>query len=279
MASWFRLETTLPDHPKLIKLARITGISQMEALGQIVTLFSRVSDCSPDGDISSYDQDDIEIMARWDGERGSFFRALIDVKFIDIEGEFMGIHGWMERAERHKAALRKRKQREKGKEANVTGQSLDSHGTGRDNGVTVTEDVTGRDETRRDETKNKPMSSQGRTRRSYSEDVNKVLDHYKLYHPKGPGSRPGDKEKKAIIARLKEGFPVEELTEAIDGMHKTPHNLGQNERNTQYLDLELCMRNSANVNRFIKNNSIHRGSPLSKEVQSTINAAKEFLEE
>jgi len=40
---------------------------------------------------------------------------------------------------------------------------------------------------------------------------------------------------------------------AIDGCHKTPHNLGDNDRNQKFLGLELIMRSSDQVIRFLEN--------------------------
>lgn len=80
-----------------------------------------------------------------------------------------------------------------------------------------------------------------------------VIEHYKTYHPKSfPKVTSKRKEWKLIQERL-ESFGVEILKDAIDGMHRTPHNLGVNDRRTQYLDLELCMRNDQNVERFARN--------------------------
>jgi hypothetical protein len=55
----------------------------------------------------------------------------------------------------------------------------------------------------------------------------------------------------SVRARLSDGFTVDDLCAAIDGMHRTPHNLGQNATGTRYLDLELCVRTAAHVRRFM----------------------------
>lgn len=85
-------------------------------------------------------------------------------------------------------------------------------------------------------------------------DILAVFDHYRIVHPRAH-LKPTAKmdEWKKINARLDEGSTVEELCKAIDGMHVTPHNLGENGRGTKYLQLELCMRTSGQVLRFIEN--------------------------
>ena len=110
--------------------------------------------------------------------------------------------------------------------------------------------------------------------------VNEVYQHWGTYHPGAAGRqlRATSKIYKAIDARLKEGHTVAELQEAIDGCHHTPHNLGQNERGTQYLSLELICRDDANVDRFRENMRQHRegGPVLGQQTQRTLSAVDEW---
>lgn len=92
-------------------------------------------------------------------------------------------------------------------------------------------------------------------------DVLDVFAHYRTHHPKAvPNPQPKSKEWRAIEARISEGFSVGDLCLAIDGCHRTPHNLGQNDRGQKYLGLELIMRNGDQVTRFIEN-ATKFGSP------------------
>ena len=94
-----------------------------------------------------------------------------------------------------------------------------------------------------------------------------MFTHYQTHHPRCLVL--DDKTARAISARLLEGFSVADLCLAIDGMHRTPHNLGENDRGTKYLDLELCMRSGANVNRFMEKRSRRRpGRPRGKPPKS-----------
>ncbi len=77
--------------------------------------------------------------------------------------------------------------------------------------------------------------------------INAVIEHYRTYHTR---ARPGNRERRKIRDRIREGYSVEDLCKAIDGCHKTPHNLGENERGQTYLSLELIVRNADQVNRF-----------------------------
>jgi len=95
-----------------------------------------------------------------------------------------------------------------------------------------------------------PSSPPGDT---VADKVRQVFAHYRVYHPKAhPDPQPDSKEWRLVVARLKEGYAVETLKKAIDGCHLTPYNLGQNERGQKYLSLELILRNSSNVSRFME---------------------------
>jgi hypothetical protein len=61
-----------------------------------------------------------------------------------------------------------------------------------------------------------------------------------------PKRRPGgltEKDRKAIKARLKEGFPLDDLKAAVRGLFISPFYLGQNERQTEYLELRHALNN------------------------------------
>jgi hypothetical protein len=82
-----------------------------------------------------------------------------------------------------------------------------------------------------------------------------VMDHYKKYHPRAfPKVLSTLKEAKKIQARLKEGFSVEDLIEAIDGCHRSEYHQGQNDQNKKYDSLELIVRDGSKVQQFIEIN-------------------------
>lgn len=65
-----------------------------------------------------------------------------------------------------------------------------------------------------------------------------------------PHSVLDDKRHKVITARIKEGYTKERIMQAIRGIKLSPHNMGQNDRNTKFDDIELICRTGANVDRF-----------------------------
>lgn len=78
-----------------------------------------------------------------------------------------------------------------------------------------------------------------------SAEVQEVVQHYLTYHPR---SKPSPKVLKNIAERInKDGYSVQDLKDAIDGMHQNPFNLGQNDKGVKYLGLELCTRSGEKV--------------------------------
>jgi len=80
-----------------------------------------------------------------------------------------------------------------------------------------------------------------------------VFAHYRGYHSRAfPAPKSGTKEWGQIAARLREGYSVADLCQAIDGYHRSPYHCGQNESGTKYLDLNLIVRTGSHVARGIE---------------------------
>jgi len=81
--------------------------------------------------------------------------------------------------------------------------------------------------------------------------VSIVFDHWKktMGHEKAV---LGEKRKKAILARIKDGYSVETLCQAIDGCRASPFHMGDNKDGTVYDELGLICRDSAQVDKFCK---------------------------
>lgn len=108
--------------------------------------------------------------------------------------------------------------------------------------------------------------------------VRAVFSHYRKLHPRAhPRPVPESKEWKLIVARLNEGYSVEDICEAIDGCHKTPHNCGMNENQTKYQDLDLIVRKSGNVARFLENNRSAPQPVLNQKSQKASMARESYL--
>lgn len=71
----------------------------------------------------------------------------------------------------------------------------------------------------------------------------KVMDH--------PTAKLIKVREKAIAARLKEGYTVEQITAAIDGCRRSKFHMGENDSGIVYDDLTLICRNGAKLEFFI----------------------------
>jgi len=118
---WIELHDSSRDHPKIIKLARVLKIHQAQALGHMVSIWTWALRMCPDGDLSSFDDDDIEIGAMWSGEPGALVAAAEDLRLLDRndDGNFI-IHDWDDFSGSLKAAKRAREYRKRKRDASVT---------------------------------------------------------------------------------------------------------------------------------------------------------------
>lgn len=60
-----------------------------------------------------------------------------------------------------------------------------------------------------------------------------------------PKRRPGgmsDKDRKRVRTLLRDGWALEDLQRAVRGLFLSPHHLGQNDRGTEYLEIEYALR-------------------------------------
>lgn len=101
-----------------------------------------------------------------------------------------------------------------------------------------------------------------------ADHINEVLSHWASYHPHG---RPGDKERKYIVARFNEGYTVAQLCRAIDGLHRSPFHCGENDRGMKYLNIPVCFRDSSQVEKFIELAN-DDGPVLSEKTKRTVRA-------
>jgi len=68
-----------------------------------------------------------------------------------------------------------------------------------------------------------------------------------------PRAKLDNKRHRRIAQALKLGYSVEELKQAINGCSLTPYNMGSNDQNQRYDDIELILRDAPHIDRFIAN--------------------------
>lgn len=108
---WIELHDGARDHPKVLKLARDLAISQVTALGHMVSLWAWTLRMAPDGNLSSFDSADIEIGAKWDGIPGAFVAACTSRRLLDLINGGYFVHDWIHYSGSLKVAERKRRER------------------------------------------------------------------------------------------------------------------------------------------------------------------------
>lgn len=102
------------------------------------------------------------------------------------------------------------------------------------------------------------------TKISFVEHARRVFGFW-CEHMKHPKAALDAKREKAIVARLRDGYSAEDLIQAVRGCKLTPHNMGKNDRQTVYDDIELICRDAAHVDRFIRAATTSNGTkPPSK---------------
>lgn len=88
-------------------------------------------------------------------------------------------------------------------------------------------------------------------KRSLVEQARRVFGFW-CEHMKHQKAALDTKRERAIAARLKDGYSAEDLIQAVKGCKLTPHNMGKNDRNQVYDDIELICRDASHVDRFIR---------------------------
>lgn len=81
------------QHPKTKKLIRRVGI---EGIRSLQILWTWAANNKSDGNLAGLDEEDIELAADWQGDIGVFFKALVEVRWIDETDSGYALHEWLE---------------------------------------------------------------------------------------------------------------------------------------------------------------------------------------
>jgi hypothetical protein len=117
--AWIESHQELARHPKTKKFARKLGVSNPTAIGHLHYLWWWALDYAQDGDLSSFEIEDIADAMDWPYEEASnLINALIESEFVDKDGERLLLHDWYDYAgrlvdKREQNKERKRKSRAK----------------------------------------------------------------------------------------------------------------------------------------------------------------------
>lgn len=116
----------------------------------------------------------------------------------------------------------------------------------------------------------------------FSASVSEVFEHWTRVHehPQAKLGDAGSKRYRAIAGRLRDGYTVDQLKQAVEGCKNSPHHMGKNESNTVYDDIELICRSGAHVDKFMRlANANPSHMNLGAAGRETVSAAQQWLQQ
>ena len=124
--AWVPVDIGLAQNPKTKRFARKLDISIPTAIGHLTLLWCWTLNYAADGNLSSYETEDIAEAAQWNGDPDKFLDAMINCGskdkhgFIEQNEDGMFIHDWIEyggilEKKREQTRLRQRRFRERNK--------------------------------------------------------------------------------------------------------------------------------------------------------------------
>lgn len=94
---WIRIETGLPDHPKVARLARRLKCSRSDALALVVRLLCWVGRFKERGELNGTDPEDLAEACAWEGDPDALLTALRGAGWLDRGETGDVVHDWMPR--------------------------------------------------------------------------------------------------------------------------------------------------------------------------------------
>lgn len=123
---WFRVDSGLPQHHKLGRLARTLGSPRVHVGWSLVVLWSWAARNREDGNLDGLDADEIAEISDWEGDADAWLDALVKCKLVDENPDGQRtIHGWVER----QPLLKRREWRSQTERDRSTSRSSDVHVT------------------------------------------------------------------------------------------------------------------------------------------------------
>jgi len=234
------------SHPKTLDLAERLGLELWGAVGILESLWLFAGQHARRGDIGRHTDAGIARAIGWRGEPAKLIAALTACRWVDgCSCHRIRVHDWPDHADQ---AVQKT-------------QEVVRHGfleCYRD--IRPLEDVQHKDSGPPAEVYPPPAlvkaqgKGTGKARGSpegdgKQSDVKRVFGHWRqvMEHP---DAKLTPERQKRIEQRLREGYSVEALFEAIDGCAASPFHRGDNDRHTVYDDLMLIFRNGSKVEQF-----------------------------
>lgn len=99
-----------------------------------------------------------------------------------------------------------------------------------------------------------PLPTTGKRLGPRMADIHAVFEHWakqrKIKHPRGTSPRLDDERTRFIADRLRDGYDVETLKLAVEGVWRDRWHLGDNDRGREYTDIRHALKDAEKVNRL-----------------------------
>lgn len=247
--AWFRVDNSMVDHPKVEALGAKLG--QPNAGWYIIRLWAWTMRYAPSGNLTTVARLSVERACDWRGTVGELIAAMLEVGVLEDLGDgSLEVHDW----EHHQggAVAKAQKDAERQKAARDSRKTVARPSTdGLKDGAGTRRDVTRRDDTEEAlSSRLDPEAGKAKALEALTDDEFHVFEHWRLTlaHPKAVAS--GDR--KRLIAKWLRVYTVAQLQDAIEGCAKSPHHMGQNDRNQRYDSLELILRDAKHIEDFMR---------------------------
>ncbi len=109
------------------------------------------------------------------------------------------------------------------------------------------------------------------TKNQYKDQIQSVFDYWIQAMNKTGQTKLTNESKKKIRDRLASGYTVLQIQEAIYNCSQSPHNMGFNDRNTQYNDLTLICRDDTKLEYYLNSVNKNQQAQMSSSTQQTLN--------
>lgn len=264
---WIKIEKGTPDKPEILELASALGIPDPDTVtGKMIRVWAWFDSNSANGHAPSVTN---VLLDRLTGVTG-FTDALVTVGWLDKTDDGFLIPNF----DRHlgknakKRALdteRKRKSRNLSQECpapNVTKKGLDKSRVDKSRVENKKQHKLNTCSTQDEQnptnqepiTKNQEPRTNIKNNMSSGDDrVTEIFDYWIKIMEKSEGStKLTPKRKKAITARLKDGYSIAQIKSSIDGCKADPFSMGANDRQKPFNDIELICRTGEKLESFFK---------------------------
>jgi|TARA_R110002051_G_C8341153_1_gene438386 hypothetical protein len=100
------------------------------------------------------------------------------------------------------------------------------------------------------------------------EELKRIAEHYRSHNTTSKHWRMKQGERDLVLARLKDGYTVEAIKMAIDGLHMTDWNIGKNPNGMMYLDMYYALSEDK-IDKRIRTAELH-----ARDIERSMNKAK-----